>query len=439
MRDLFLARPTLDPLESFMASVLLARPTDGRQDQGGDGYRGPSRKHCGRRLCVHYAVRGADAPPSSRWVRRTLRVLGNVWDHEVGGLRFRAPPSDGRRGGDGRFDVYLSDLGDRGLFGYCTPERRVRGERFAASSYCVLDDDFARRQFGARPVDSLRVTAAHEFFHAIQFGYDFREDPWLLESTATWIEETFADGVDDNRRYLAYGTVRRPHVPLDDFSNDRYAHYGNWAWWQYLSDRYDDGVVRAVWNRADALGDGPDLSSIDALEAVLGRHAGLPRTLTSYAVANLSPSDAYAEGGSWPSARTGRPAALDRSRRTSVRRVRVDHLSARHVAFAPTRALRGDRWRLRVEVDAPRRRSAVRVIVVQSDGGLARHAVRLDRRGDGGLTVRFDAREVAQVVVTVVNTSARYRCRRDTLYACGGRPRDDDARFRVDAEVVRRG
>ena len=306
MRDLFVARPRLGMLESLVASALLARPTDGDQDPGGDGYRGKSRKRCGKRICVHYAVRGADAPPSRRWVRRTLRVLGNVWDHEVDGLRFRPPPADGRRGGDSRFDVYLADLGSRGLFGYCTPERRVRGERYAASSYCVLDDDFAHRQFGARPVASLRVTAAHEFFHAIQFGYDYREDPWLLESTATWIEETFADRVDDNRRYLRFGTVHRPGVPLDDFSNDRYAHYGTWAWWEYLTDQYGDGLVRAVWRQADTVGDAPDRYSVRALEAVLERRQGLPRALTSYAVANLWPADAYPEGGRWPAARVGR-------------------------------------------------------------------------------------------------------------------------------------
>jgi len=436
MRDLFVARPTLDPLESFLASALLARPTDGDQDPGGDGYRGPSRKVCGRRICVHYPVRGADAPSSVRWVRRTLRVLGNVWDHEVDGLRFRPPPADGRRGGDRRFDVYLADLGDRGLFGYCTPERRVGGERFAASSYCVLDEDFAREQFGARPGASLRVTAAHEFFHAIQFGYDFREDPWLLESTATWIEETFADRVDDNRRYLRYGTVRRAGVPLDDFSNDRYAQYGNWAWWEYLTDRYGDGLVRAVWRQADTVGDAPDLSSVGALAAVLDRHEGLPRTLTSYAVANLSPADTYPEGGRWPSARIDRRAAMTRSRLTEADRVRINHLAARHLAFVPTRELRGG-WRLRVAVDAPRRRAAARVIVVRADGRRARHAVRLDRAGDGTLTVRFDARAVAQVVVTLVNTSARYRCHQNTLFACGGEPRDDGARFGVDATVVR--
>jgi hypothetical protein len=435
MRDLFVARPRLGMLESLAANALLARPTDGGQDLGGDGYHGRSRKHCGKRICVHYAVRGADAPPSQRWVRRTLRVLGTVWNHEVDGLRFRPPPSDRRRGGDSRFDVYLAELGSRGLFGYCTPERRVRDERFAASSYCVLDDDFSRRQFGARAIDSLRVTAAHEFFHAIQFGYDFREDPWLLESTATWIEETFADRVDDNRRYLRFGTVHRPGVPLDDFSNDSYAQYGNWAWWEYLTDRYGDGLVRAVWRQADTVGYAPDLSSVDALAAVLDRHEGLPRTLTSYAVANLSPADAYPEGGRWPTARVGRPAALDRSRRTATQRVRIDHLASRHVAFAPARDLRSDRWRLRVTVDAPRKRATARVLVIRTDGRRVRHAVRLGRGGDGALTVRFGTRAVARVVVTLVNTSTRYRCHQNTMFACGGVPRDDDTRFRVTGAV----
>ncbi len=433
MRDLFVARPTLGPLESFVANALLARPTDGAQDPGGDGYRGPTGKSCGPRVCVHYALRGADAPPSRRWVHRTLRVVGNVWDHEVDGMRFRPPPADGRRGGDRRFDVYLAELGDRGLFGYCTPERRLRRERFAASSYCVLDDDFSRREFAARPIDSLRVTAAHEFFHAIQFGYDFREDPWLLESSATWIEETFADRVDDNRRYLRFGSVRRPGVPLDDFSNDRYAHYGNWAWWEYLTERYGDRLVRAVWNQADTVGDAPDLSSIRALETVLDRHAGLPRTLASYAVANLSPADTYLEGRKWPAAKVGRPAGLDRTHRSATRLVRVDHLAARHLAFAPKPDLRGSR--LRVRVDAPRHRAAARVIVVRVDGRRVRHAVRLDRRGDGTLTVKFGARGIAQVVVTLVNTSTRYRCHQDTSLACGGEPRDDNARFDVVATV----
>lgn len=437
MRDLFLARPRLGPFDAIVANALLARPTDGARDPGGDGYRGRTRKVCGKRICVHYAVRGADAPPSRRWVVRTQRTLRRVWNHHVGELGYRPPPSDGRRGGDSRFDVYLVDLGKRGLYGYCTPERRVRGERFAASSYCVLDDDFARRQFGTAPGDSLRVTAAHEFFHAVQFGYDVREDPWFLESTATWIEERFADQVDDNRRYLRFGTVRRPAVPLDDFSNDRYAHYGSWAWWEFLTERYGDRLVRAVWNQADTVGDAPGRYSVEALTHVLDRRRGLGRTLTAYAVANLAPDRNYREGRRWPSARVGRAARMTPKRLDEKVRVRVDHLAARHLAFRPSADLTGRGWRLRIKVDAPRRRAAARVVVERTNGTRLRRVVRLTE-GTGVRTVRFDPRSVTRVVVTLVNTSARYRCHRKTLYACGGRPLDDGARFRVVANAIRR-
>ena len=298
MRDLFVARPRLGPFDSLVASAILARPTDGDQDPGGDGYRGPSpqgvrpadlralRRPRRRRAAV--AAMGAAGPSGCSATCGTTRSTSCA-----SGRR----PGDRRRGGDSRFDVYLAELGNRGLFGYCTPERRVRGERFAASSYCVLDNDFARRQFGEPRGDSLRVTAAHEFFHAIQFGYDFREDPWLLESTATWIEETFADRVDDNRRYLRFGTVRRPArarsttSPTTATPTTATGPGGSTS-----PTGTATGWCAPSGGSADTVGDAPDRSSIDALEAVLDRHAGLARTLTSYAVANLSPADSLPRG-----------------------------------------------------------------------------------------------------------------------------------------------
>ena len=85
-----------------------------------------------------------------------------------------------------------------------------KGHKWLASGYCVLDNDFAEAQYGAPPMHSLRVTAAHEFFHAVQFAYDYGEDPWLMEATATWMEERVADDVNDNRQYLPYGQVGAP-------------------------------------------------------------------------------------------------------------------------------------------------------------------------------------------------------------------------------------
>ena len=437
LRDMFVYRSELSPFDRLRVSAILARPTQGAQDPEGDGYTAGSTKRCNPLICVHYVTKGADAPRSSRWIRRTLRTMTTVWHHEVDRLGFRRPPRDGRRGGDSRFDVYLTDLGSRGLFGYCAPEHRVKGQRYAAYGYCVLDNDFARRQYDAAPNVSLKVTAAHEFFHAIQFGYDYRADPWLMESTAVWMEESYADSADDNRRYLPYGQVHSPGVPLDEYSDAGYAQYGNWAFWQFLTDRYGAGLVRRVWNQVDAAKGGPARASVPALSHVLDRvmhrKDALAAALTSFEVANLHPGRSYPEGRQWPRAHLHAEARMRNrhGRRTLV--MHVDHLAARDMMLRPP--AQGARRRLRVSVAGPRRRARVVLTVTRADGSI-RHRALVLRRGTGRRTVDFSPGRVRSVVVTVVNTSQRYRCGRGTLLSCGGMPRDDGRRFAVTARVL---
>ena len=52
---------------------------------------------------------------------------------------------------------------------------------------------------------ALQVTAAHEYFHLVQFGYDINEDGWIMESTATWAEDEVFDSINDNAQYLREG------------------------------------------------------------------------------------------------------------------------------------------------------------------------------------------------------------------------------------------
>jgi hypothetical protein len=437
MRDLFVARDQFDLFTMLRASAILARPTDGLQDPGGQGYSRRATEMCNHRICVHYVRGGSDAPSGRRWVRHTLRTMTAVWRHEIGELGFRRPPSDGRRGGDGRFDVYLSDLGARGLFGYCTPESQVAGEKYAASGYCVLDNDFARQQYGADPEVSLQVTAAHEFFHAIQFGYDYRADPWLMESTAVWMEESFADSANDNRRYLPYGDLAKPWVPLDRYSDTGYSQYGNWAFWQFLTDTYGDGLVRQVWDRVDAVGGAPAEASVPALSQVLNQRThsnnGLANALAAYAVANLDPASHYPEGKAWPSAALTDRTRLRREAGSRTQTVHVDHLAARDIAFKPP--VRGTPRALVVSVDAPRKRAAVVVTVRRDDGRAVSRRVVLTR-GHGTTRVGFSPASVKAVVVTLVNASTRYDCHRGSLLSCGGMPLDDHEEFTVAAKVV---
>ena len=247
----------------------------------------------------------------------------------------------------------------------------------------MLDDDFARSQFGARAAQTLRVTAAHEFFHAVQFAYDFTEDPWLLESTATWMEERFADDVDDNRAYLQFGQIAKPQVPLDLFETGGYAHYGNWTFWEFLGQRYGTGIVRAVWNRAGTGGGLPDDFSAQALARVMAGRGGLPRAYAAYAAGNTVAARTYPEGSVYPrpplTSRTLSPA-----RRTAAVTARLDHLTSRAVKLRPGRAVPAG-TRLKLVVDGPARvhAPAAYLLLARRDGTLQQRQIPLTARASG--------------------------------------------------------
>jgi hypothetical protein len=202
LRDLFLARSHLGGDGRVAADQILARPTDRGQDPYGDGYTVAAKAKCSQHFCIHWVPTTADRPTSYKWVLTTLDTMEKVWSYETGKLGYRKPVTDGNHGGNSRFDVYLKNVGDKGYYGYCAAEYYARSDHDLASGYCVLDNNFSYAEFHAKPIDSMRVTAAHEFFHAIQYAYQLTEDRWLYESTATWMEERFADDVNDNRQYL---------------------------------------------------------------------------------------------------------------------------------------------------------------------------------------------------------------------------------------------
>ena len=141
LRDLWVARPDLTRLRGPRGDAP-ARPAHRRR-------RRPVRQR------LHRAVRRASAartcasttcrPPRTLrraldWVALNLTTMENVYEREVNQLGFRAPRGDGSKGGDGKLDVYLKDLGT-GLYGYCAAEFRKKAR--TASGFCVLDNDYA--------------------------------------------------------------------------------------------------------------------------------------------------------------------------------------------------------------------------------------------------------------------------------------------------------
>ncbi|MDQ4058738.1 MAG: hypothetical protein M3124_06415 [Actinomycetota bacterium] len=466
LRDLALHKHELSGEERAAADGMLSRPTDNRSGDPINIKYGEAnaKRTCSANLCVHYVTTGVhrvdatdgDANGLPDYVDTVVAVMQQqVWHDEIGRFGFRRPRGDlGSRnnGGNRKIDFYLAQLGDRRLYGYCTSDdpdldRAINGTyRFSdMSAYCVLDNDYDPAEYPEQtPLKNLRVTGAHEFFHAVQFAYDFFEDLWILESTATWIEDEVFDDINDNLQFLNTSAMRTPRVPLDYGDPRTGFPYGNFVFWRYTRERFGRKVVRQVWNQADGARGGPDLYSLKATRKVLDRKSAFGKVFTKFALANFLPGKYYSEGDSYRKA-TGGGAPVSKSftlgkfqRRTPWDSRRLDHLASSYLAFKRGRGVDLG-TRIKVKVDGPGIKSKPKALLVALDGSrvVRKKLLRLDGKGVGGARVPFG--KVTRVLLVLSNASTRFKdCFRDfrSPFSCAGHPVDQNKSFSFRARLI---
>jgi hypothetical protein len=241
------------------------------------------------------------------WIHLCAEVMDHVWSVEVDSLGYRSPPEDGSwyqdedYGGDERYDVYIENLNSHFVYGYTQSEFYILGENPRAStSYLVMDNDYA----GIYPTagaEGLKVTAAHEFFHAIQFAYDTLEDRFFMEISSTWMEDMVYDEINDYEYYIdSSGSIfNHPEKALTTF--DGIFEYSACVWNHYLTRRRGADLIRQIWEGCvhDPV--------LDATEEILhDRGSSLPEALHEFAVWNAftgplaDTSQFYPEGNRYP-------------------------------------------------------------------------------------------------------------------------------------------
>lgn len=448
MNELFLRYDSLSTSEKKQADALLARPTDGADDDLGDGYTvREATPICGPHVCIHYVKTTGDAPSAVDsdgdgrydWAERSLTEMESVWRKEIGQMNYRTPASDRGKGGSNKLDVYLSDVGNESIYGYCLSEGRVPGHRFRAYGYCVLDEDFAEFEHINPPAASLKVTAAHEFFHAVQSNYDAAEDIWLREATAVWMEERYADSVDDNRQYLPYGQLRRPDIPLDKFSRNSSEAYGNWIFFEAISKRYGTGAVRKIWDYLDSTVPSRDRYSIQGVRAYLAsKKMSFPRFYAAFGAGNTIPQKVYPEGWGYPRAKLARTYKLTPRKPAATGRTTLAHLTNRNYSFVPTTGFAGSR-KLKIVVTASQKTSgaAVWVLIHQRDGKVVSRGIKLNSKGQGRMFAPYTHRNVARVTINLANANTSYKCWQGTYWSCQGISRGNGKVFKFSVRNVR--
>jgi hypothetical protein len=449
------------------AAIMMARPN------AGSTYRGRNmswrtreannspRCHATLPICVHWTNSGDHAVPTADdnhngfpdQVDNTLAAVAKSWHTIVGKLGFKRPLADVHskfNGGDGRFDVYLADTGRAHLSGYTSSDdpRLADGSKYRyrdVSAFVVLDNDYRNEFFKGTALDNLRAAAAHEFFHAVEMAYDYREDPWLTEGTAAWVEDEVFDNVNLNVEYLQHSSAAAPLTPLD-FGRDGHQ-YGAWLFFRYLSERFGPKIVARIWRLAD---DSPDqvsakelrTYSMAAVRKAISREGREFRGVFSdFMRVNLAPARYYSEGGQLPyiKAFSANVTLNKRGDDTGWMGTALDHLSATYVTFLPADTAPKGR-RLLVQVDGPPRGSGTeaRVVVRYNGGRLDPRVVHLNKKGNGQVRVNFGKTKIAGIDVALINASTRYSGCFDshTSLSCRGKSRDDDRRYNVRARVL---
>ncbi|MCL6584659.1 MAG: hypothetical protein K6U11_13640 [bacterium] len=322
---------------------ILYRPTDFTYQ---DNYYGPvkvfvyrtSDGHCR----IHYtednsrgdAVVGSDGlaltiPP---FVLAVAKALEATWAKVVENLGYSPPALVS--GSSIQFDCYIMGIS---YYGYSTLDPDDHPYMVIANNYEALTDLPPNQDPEGSALGAMRVTVAHEFFHAIQFGYTEWEDQWWEENTAVWIEDEVFDHINDYLHYLGepyddlngngrwdsgepyynslgklagrfdreiWGWFDWPFLPLEATSSTykraKYQEYGGVIWVKYLAEKYGPNIVRSIFERGKRIRQqGKSATALSLIKAELAsRQSSLGEELEEFKVKVLTRD--FEEGDSYP-------------------------------------------------------------------------------------------------------------------------------------------
>jgi len=216
---------------------------------------------------IHYTTLGFNAIPTydrnqngtPDYLEFVASAFERAWRVEIDTLGFNPPP-DSTGTPKTVYTIYCRRMSDYGvtefsledeipaLPGYNFPSSIAINTDFSFVNYPTAKDSIARDSM------AIAVTAAHEFNHALQIGYNLwftnntpswpPLDLWFIESSAVYMEEVVAPAVNDYLFYLN-DYFRSTDQPLDE--DGSYRIYGESVLEILLGERHGRDVTRKAW------------------------------------------------------------------------------------------------------------------------------------------------------------------------------------------------
>jgi hypothetical protein len=243
IRDAWAVMQQQPELAANYAGILYTRPTTELVYESPGGF-----------FRLHYDTTGSHAVPTADintndipdYVERAAELADSVQAYELFNLGYIPPPSDGTLGGGiNQYDIYFQV---QQFYGYTSPETTGPAAWDDYSSHMVVHSHFDGFPGNDDPegdqIGALKVTLAHEFFHAIHFGLDAFTASYWMEMTSTWMEEMVFPEVNDNYQYLDDFF----NEPQEGLQHDGVHRYGSFVWPKFLEETQGIDVIRDIWH-----------------------------------------------------------------------------------------------------------------------------------------------------------------------------------------------
>jgi hypothetical protein len=238
-----------EPQKALLKS-LLDRPTTDTSIVTTDGF-----------FRIHYDTSSGFAPTYS--VQLLSQALDSVYNFEIKFLGYPPPPSDSGAGDDNKYDIYVMGIGN--VYGYTVPETEIIPGSSRYTAYTVINNDFTG--FYTTGINAARVTAAHEFDHAINIGNYinryFSGDEFFYELSATAMEHFVFSSIKDYLQYLpTYFNNTQNSIAV----NSTIEEFALGIWNIYQKDRFGYDIIKDEWQLM------PQMRAMDAINTALHQY-----------------------------------------------------------------------------------------------------------------------------------------------------------------------